>query len=211
MCYSAFCPHAYMWFGHWPRAVRWKTGRATTPRLPSKPSRSLKDFRRWIPRPSPPAPLPPVGEGNCSPLPQAGEGLGERVVEIASTAQKLNELRNNWLNPPEWTGWVRTPEEEKAGYPLRPVAKDVGLHPQGVGRGCTGINPQQRTHQSDLQKRTLTNLYNARPAWLDNAQKELDAAVAKACGWNDYTPEMTNEEILRRLLALNLERIVQHD
>jgi hypothetical protein len=33
-----------------------------------------------------------------------------------------------------------------------------------------------------------------------------DAAVAKAYGWADYTPEMPDEEILRRLLALNLER-----
>ena len=31
---------------------------------------------------------------------------------------------------------------------------------------------------ADLNKRTLTNLYNARPSWLDNAHKELDAAVA---------------------------------
>lgn len=56
------------------------------------------------------------------------------------------------------------------------------------------------------QKRTLTNLYNARPAWLDNTHKTLDAAVAKAYGWNDYTPEMPDEEILRRLLALNHAR-----
>jgi hypothetical protein len=109
------------------------------------------------------------------------------AAEIAAAAQALNTLRNNWLNPPEWTDWVRTPEEENAGFPLRPVAKDIGMNP-------------------DLQKRTLTNLYNARPTWLDNAHKTLDAAVAKAYGWNDYTPEMTDEEILRRLLALNLER-----
>jgi len=29
-----------------------------------------------------------------------------------------------------------------------------------------------------LQKRTLTNLYNERPTWLDLAHKKLDAAVA---------------------------------
>jgi ABC-type nitrate/sulfonate/bicarbonate transport system substrate-binding protein len=61
-------------------------------------------------------------------------------------------------------------------------------------------------HEADLKKRTLTNLYNARPAWLDNAHKTLVAAVAKAYGWNDYTPEMSDDEILRRLLALNLVR-----
>ena len=81
---------------------------------------------------------------------------------------------------------MRTPEEEKANFPLRPVAKPG--------------------HEAELKKRTLTNLYNQRPAWLDNAHKELDAAVAAAYGWADYTPEMRDEEILRRLLALNLER-----
>ena len=120
------------------------------------------------------------------------------TTEIATAAQALNTLRDNWLNPPEWVDWVRTPEEEKAGYPARPVAK-VDAE---VGRDSSRLVGLK----SDLQKRTLTNLYNARPAWLDNAHKTLDAAVARAYGWNDYTPEMTDEEILRRLLALNLSR-----
>ena len=38
------------------------------------------------------------------------------------------------------------------------------------------------------------------------AHKALDAAVAAAYGWQDYTPEMPDEEILARLLALNLAR-----
>ena len=50
------------------------------------------------------------------------------------------------------------------------------------------------------------NQPNARPAWLDLAHKALDAAVAAAYGWADYTPAMPDDEILRRLLALNLER-----
>ncbi|HEX6005616.1 MAG TPA: adenine methyltransferase, partial [Burkholderiales bacterium] len=60
--------------------------------------------------------------------------------------------------------------------------------------------------EKDLAKRTLTNLYNARPAWLAQAHEVLDAAVAAAYGWADYTPAMADDEILRRLLALNLER-----
>ena len=68
-------------------------------------------------------------------------------------------------------------------------------------------------HEADLKKRTLTNLYNAivagKAAWLDNVHKALDAAVAAAYGWNDYTPEMSDDEILRRLLALNLARAAQ--
>ncbi len=73
-----------------------------------------------------------------------------------------------------------------AGYPERIVAKPG--------------------HEANLKRRTLTNLYNVRPAWLDNAHKTLDAAVAAAYGWADYTPQMPDEEILRRLLALNLTR-----
>jgi hypothetical protein len=115
-----------------------------------------------------------------------GAPTGPLAERIAQAAQRLNELRENWLNPAEWIDWVITPEEEKAGFPKRPVAR--------------------AGHEADLKKRTLTNLYNARPAWLAMAHEELDQAVAAAYGWSDYSPEMPDEEILRRLLALNLER-----
>ncbi len=121
--------------------------------------------------------------GQASPPCLAGAVVAEN---IAAAARRLNELRENWLNPPEWVDWVITPAEEKAGFPKRPVAKP-------------GFD-------ADVKKRTLTNLYNARPAWLDLAHKALDAAVAAAYGWVDYTPAMPDDEILRRLLALNLER-----
>jgi hypothetical protein len=51
-----------------------------------------------------------------------------------------------------------------------------------------------------LAKRTLTNLYNERPAWLANAHAKLDAAVAAAYG---FPVDLTDEQILERLLALN--------
>jgi type II restriction/modification system DNA methylase subunit YeeA len=111
---------------------------------------------------------------------------GPLAENIAAAARRLNELRENWLNPTEWVDWVITPEEEKAGFPKRPVARPG--------------------HEADLKKRTLTNLYNARPAWLALAHQELDSTVAAAYGWSDYTPAMPDEEILRRLLALNLQR-----
>jgi hypothetical protein len=139
--------------------------------------------------------LPSDGAPNHSTKPASGQVAGysqpsplegEGAQCIAAAAKRLNELREAWLNPPEWVDWVRTPEEEQAGFPLRPVAKPG--------------------HEAELKKRTLTNLYNARPAWLDHAHRELDAAVAAAYGWTDYTPGMSDEEILRRLLALNLER-----
>ena len=57
--------------------------------------------------------------------------------------------------------------------------------------------------EAELKQRTLTNLYNARPAWLDLAHRALDAAVLAAYGW---PKDLTDDEILARLLALNLER-----
>ena len=58
-------------------------------------------------------------------------------------------------------------------------------------------------HTAELKKRTLTNLYNQRPAWLDNAHRALDEAVAAAYGW---PADLNDDEVLRRLLALNRER-----
>ncbi len=52
-------------------------------------------------------------------------------------------------------------------------------------------------------RRTLTNLYNARPTWLDLAYKCLDVAVFAAYGW---PTDLSDEQILERLLALNLQR-----
>ena len=56
---------------------------------------------------------------------------------------------------------------------------------------------------AELKRRTLTNLYNQRPTWLDNIHARLDAAVSDAYGW---PADLADGEILERLLALNLER-----
>jgi hypothetical protein len=71
------------------------------------------------------------------------------------------------------------------------------------------IEPKPGLSETDLkalQKRTLTNLYNAPPAWMTMAHQQLDHAVAAAYGWTDYTPALPDDEILKRLLALNLVR-----
>lgn len=57
--------------------------------------------------------------------------------------------------------------------------------------------------EAELKQRTLTKLYNQRPPWLDQAHTELDQAVCDAYGWPH---DLSDEEILARLLALNLER-----
>lgn len=112
---------------------------------------------------------------------------------IAATAKQLHEERTAWLNQPGLS--------EKA-----------------------------------LKDRTLTNLYNALDGWrgketikvkldaadfaprLDELHQALDRAVCDAYGWKDigregykfsiYTEE-AEEEILRRLLVLNLGRVVR--
>jgi len=115
------------------------------------------------------------------------------AIQIAHTAKRLNDLRENWLNPSEWTDCV--PEVTPLGMMKSPYPDRI-LPKLG--------------HEKDLAERTLTKLYNQRPAWLDAAHKALDTAVAHAYGWGDYTADLPDEEILKRLLALNLERSTNH-
>jgi hypothetical protein len=62
--------------------------------------------------------------------------------------------------------------------------------------------------EADLAKRTLTNLYNARPTWLAQAHDRLDSAVLAAYGW---PVDIDREDLLARLLALNLARAEAED
>jgi len=59
-----------------------------------------------------------------------------------------------------------------------------------------------------LKTRTLTNLYNARPAWLDHLHRRLDEAVAEDYGWGDdwRAGRLDDDAILARLFALNQAR-----
>ncbi|MGB3635946.1 MAG: hypothetical protein WA982_18055, partial [Rubrobacteraceae bacterium] len=64
------------------------------------------------------------------------------------------------------------------------------------------LNPEGAT-EAELKKRTLTNLYNERPTWLDNVHRKLDEAVLDAYGWSS---DLSDEDLLGCLLALNAER-----
>ena len=117
----------------------------------------------------------------------------QAATQIAKAAKKLNDLRENWLNPKEWTHKVKE---------VTPLGMTHSPYPDR-------IEPQPGISEEDLkamQKRTLTNLYNQRPSWLAMAHQQLDVSVAAAYGWADYTADMPDEEILKRLLALNLQR-----
>lgn len=126
----------------------------------------------------------------------------DQETAIAAAAKELDDLRNRWLNPPEWTreeilefpGSVDGPW---ARYVHDPDAQGIGTvrYPRIVAR--------DKDAAEKLRQRTLTNLYNQRPTWLDLAHRRLDEAVFAAYGWD---PGMSDEEILEKLLALNLER-----
>ncbi len=68
-----------------------------------------------------------------------------------------------------------------------------------MGQAQSGLDQRD----SQLGDITLTQLYNKRPMWLDNAHRKLDAAVFAAYGWPS---DLSDDEILAQLLALNLER-----
>ena len=102
-----------------------------------------------------------------------------KTASEALAARRLIELRDRWLNPPEWVEWV---DEPVPGYPKRPI-------------------PCDKDAAKALKKRTLTSLYNASPQWLVDAHAAIDAAVATAYGW---PAEISVDDALAELLALNL-------
>lgn len=123
----------------------------------------------------------PFPEGLTPNIPASAYADDPRAIAISKAAVRLNELRENWLNPADL---VRREPEVVPGYPDR-------------------ILPVSPEAEKELKKRTLTNLYNARPSWLVNAHKALDEAVAAAYGW---PADLSDDEILARLFALNQER-----
>ncbi|MBI2929679.1 MAG: class I SAM-dependent DNA methyltransferase [Verrucomicrobia bacterium] len=129
---------------------------------------------------------------------------------IAAAAKELNELRERWLNPPEWTQTRTLEFPGSIAGPWSRYIEPSTLNPQlstGLVR-YPRLEPRDADCAAKLKKRTLTNLYNERPAWLDLAHKKLDAAVAAAYG---FPADLTDEQILERLLALNLERAAEEE
>ena len=132
----------------------------------------------------------PFPEGLTPNLPAAAYADDPRAQRIAATAKRLDELRRGWLNPPDLIDIVpeivptAAPGEAPRRYPDRIMPKNVEAAVK-------------------LKERTLTNLYNLRPRWLADAHDALDRAVASAYGWPE---DISTEEALQRLLALNLER-----
>jgi type II restriction/modification system DNA methylase subunit YeeA len=140
---------------------------------------SLEDRPRYTPKTT--FDTFPFPEGLTPNITAADYADDPRAQSIAEAGRRLVELRDAWLNPPELV--MREPEVVP-GYPDR-------------------ILPVDAHAASELKKRTLTNLYNARPAWLADAHRALDEAVAAAYGWK---ADIDEGEVLRRLLELNHKR-----
>ena len=121
----------------------------------------------------------PVGMTPDLPVVQLEANPAAQVV--AEAARKLDRLRSAWLNPSEL------------------VCEEPEVVPDFPNR----FSPVDEKSAKLLTKRTLTSLYNERPTWLANAHADLDASVAAAYGWPE---DISTEEALERLLALNIER-----
>jgi len=120
-------------------------------------------------------------EGLTPNIPAKDYASNPHAQAIAKAAKRLNELRENWLNPPEW---IQRVPEVVSGYPDRLIPVDDNVAQQ-------------------LKKRTLTNLYNQRPQWLVNAHQKLDEAVAAAYG---LSTDLNDNKILQKLLETNRNR-----
>jgi type II restriction/modification system DNA methylase subunit YeeA len=123
----------------------------------------------------------PFPDGLTPNIPAVEYANDPRALAIADKAKRLNELREAWLNPPDL---VRREPEATPGFPDR-------------------ILPVDEKAAAILKTRTLTNLYNERPAWLANSHRDLDAAVATAYGW---PADISEDDALLRLLNLNQSR-----
>ena len=133
------------------------------------------------------------------PLP---EPTPEQMAEIAQAARELVEMRNNWLNPPNymteetlvfsatvggpWHRWIPNADSVSAGSVAE--AHYVRQVPKNGARAMVAV-------------KTLTRLYGEFPAWLRHAHERIDQAVAAAYG---IPHGLADEAILAKLLQRNL-------
>jgi hypothetical protein len=134
----------------------------------------------------------------------ASENLSDGLAAIDDAAKKLNQLREGWLNPPDWTREEVLTFPGTVGGPWHryidlDTVTDRGAFKVGTVR-YPRLVPHDEASAARLKRRTLTNLYNERPAWLAACHEKLDAAVAAAYGW---PADLSDEAILERLLELN--------
>ena len=136
---------------HTPWALRQGTQLETRPRY--TPTTCFETF---------PLPWPPGREPTEAPA----------YRRVAAAATALDEQRRCWLNPPEWIEALGRHIEAREDFTRVPdETRDLIRWSAMMAEAA---------RDKDFKTRTLTNLYNARPAWLRRAHRELDAAVLSA-------------------------------
>ena len=134
-----------------------------------------------FPLPWPPGEEPAGAEGGESAIrnPQSEIGSDQSPIHsrISAAAAALNEQRERWLNPPEWIDPIARQVDARDDFadvpePARALIRRSAIQAEAAG-------------DPDLKKRTLTNLYNQRPTWLQLAHLELDRAVLSAYAATD--------------------------
>jgi hypothetical protein len=68
------------------------------------------------------------------------------------------------------------------------------------------LDTQEDTQDQISEGRTLTDLYNDSPPWLRLTHERLDEAVFAAYGWHERPHTLSDQNVLGRLLDLNLRR-----
>jgi type II restriction/modification system DNA methylase subunit YeeA len=137
--------------------------------------------------------------------------LHSKVHELWARGQgtQLREVESGFRYTPTTTfetfPFPWSPGQEPAGEPRVEAIAEAAR--ELVAKRDAWLNPEGAT-EADLKRRTLTNLYNQRPTWLALAHRKLDEAVLDAYGWPH---DLGDEEILERLLALNLERAASNE
>jgi hypothetical protein len=132
--------------------------------------------------------------------------LHSRIHELWARAQgtQLREVESGFRYTPTSTfetfpfPWPpgREPHDSPQVETIAEAAREL------VRQRDKWLNPPNAAPEA-LAKLTLTNLYNKRPTWLENAHRKLDEAVFAAYGW---PAALTDAQVLERLLELNRER-----
>jgi len=126
--------------------------------------------------------------------------LHSRVHELwaRGTGTQVREAESGFRYTPsscfETFAFPRATEDQQTA--IAEIAAELDRLRQGW------LNPPGMS-EAELSKRTLTNLYNARPTWLAQIHTRLDGAVLDSYSWPH---DLSDKDVVARLLELNLAR-----
>ncbi len=184
----------------------------------------------WPPGEEPGVAHPPSGEQKQTSQQPGAAAPQEQVQRISAAAKAIDDQRERWLNPPEWIDPIARQVDAMDDFADVPEEARLLVRSSAI--------MALAAKDKDLKKRTLTNLYNARPTWLKLAHLELDRAVLAAYAavdpdgdWSEDWAEVwqdsgagqplaqdhplaakraeMDQQVLANLLRLNLTRSAQ--